>query len=139
MNYRILAVLLSLLISVILESSLVSFPLLVLISCMIFFLNSSKESFFLIFIASLILDSLRVLPIGANPIFIFIVFLVLDLYRKNFETADVNPVIFLILVSLLVYAMLAGYFPGIVFFIIFAVTAVILLRFANLIRANRSL
>ena len=123
MKYRIILFSLLLSASVIIESSFVPFPLFVLASLMIFFLDASKWPFFLILILSLIFDSLRVFPTGATSIFIFTSLLIIDLYKRNFETADLHFVIFLWFVSLLIYAMLAGYSLGIIFFIIFAVFA----------------
>ncbi|OGH11219.1 MAG: hypothetical protein A2857_02315 [Candidatus Levybacteria bacterium RIFCSPHIGHO2_01_FULL_36_15] len=104
-----------LLVSVVLESTLISFPLFLILSIILFLLDNSVKTMFYIFFMSLILDSVHAERVGVSAIFIFTSFLLLNFYKKGFEITDLKAVVFVIFISSFLYSKVVGYNPGFIF------------------------
>lgn len=106
-----------------LESFFFPIPLVVLASVILFFYEKSARSLWWIFLASLLLDSMRASSFGATAVFIFMVIVFFLLYEKLFEMKGYYLVGVLSVMFLFLYAYLFSYevvyiFYGIIVFLV---------------------
>lgn len=117
MNFR-LYLTMALFLALLIESTFSFFPLVLIFSYLLFFIWENFRVFLIIFIATFILDSLRVVNFGVTPLFLFTSLLVLLLYRKTFTLQDPRIIFALILIFGIIYSVIVGYGTNIIFSII---------------------
>lgn len=122
----------SLVISLFIESSYSFFPLVVVFSCLLilislhdnegrvfdvnsFFNSEGFKIFSFVFLVALILDSLRVVAFGITPIFLFGSFFILLMYKKTFGLSDPRVLFAMVLLIGIVYSKIVGYESNVIF------------------------
>lgn len=98
-----------LIVSMIAESSLVSFPFFLIASIMYFLYDNSLQNMMIVFMSALALDVLVLSPIGSHALFIFITFFVMTLYKKSYESDTVWFLIIFGLLAILFYQVVFSY------------------------------
>jgi len=105
---RVILILL-LLSSVVLETSIVSFPFVLITSIMYFLSDDSWFGLITIFFASIILDSLSVSMLGSHGVFIFITLLIMSIYKKNYNLSTIWPLVFFGYAASFIYLFIFSY------------------------------
>lgn len=91
------------------ESSMVSFPLFLILGLTALSLDRSFNISFFLFLGGLVVDSLRGMPFGSTPFFIFVTMLILFLYEKYFGSRDIMVIIVVFLIAVIIYSILLSY------------------------------
>lgn len=98
-----------LLLALILDSTLISLPLLFGFCILLYILYPDMASVVLIFLAGLAIDILRMAPIGSTSFAMIITCGFIYLYRNTFELRDLQFVVILPFVFAYIYAALFNY------------------------------
>ena len=115
--------------SLILETTIFSFPLVVIFSLFLFLLFPSIGVFVSIFMVGLLLDSIKAGMLGTTPLFLFLFFLILTVYQKVFNFKDSLTVLIFIFLATVVYAYIFAYSINIFSYLLFF--ALLLLSIRN--------
>lgn len=118
-----------LILSCFLETTVVSFPLVVICSFFLFILFPSLKIFAAIFAAGLLLDSLKAGNVGATPLFLFCVFLLLTLYQKVFNFKDLETLVFFIFAGAILYSYLFLYSVNLFTYALFFAVLLLAVRY----------
>lgn len=95
--------------SLLLESTVIGFPLVLVFSIILFLNDESKKTLVYIFFASFLLDAVRAETVGASALFIFTVLLLMDFYKRNFEVRDMKLMLLMNAIATIAYAKVFGY------------------------------
>lgn len=106
----------SLFVSVLIESVFISFPLVIILSILLYLTDSSSKYLLYIFFISILLDVLRVEQLGLTSLFIFISLFLIDIYKRSFEVTDMKFITLITLLSTYLYAKIADYNFNIIFY-----------------------
>lgn len=87
-THLIILLLCMLLLAVVLETTIINFPFIVICGLGIAVYFKKLSAYVLVFILGIVLDSLRVSHFGVTPIFIFGALLAIFLYEKYFGSND---------------------------------------------------
>lgn len=110
-------------IALLIETTIISFPFVLLISLMLVIMFRNVPSYVSALILGVAIDSMRVAEFGITPLFIFGVAAFLYLYEKYFGSKDIAIVAFVVIVAGFLYSYLSHYsmeFVTIVFAIVIA-------------------
>lgn len=109
--------------SLFLESTLIVFPVFLIISVLLFVLFPKIPVLVGVFLGSIILDILKVTTIGFTALFIFTIFLVLNIYIKSVDIKDFKVVLIITFISSIAYSYLSSYSVNlIIYLLIFGIT-----------------
>ncbi len=120
-----------LVLSLFLETTLFSFPLVVVTALLLYIFFPKTETLFMVFMIGLLLDALKVSQFGITPLFLMGVFLLLNFYKRYFEPKDllfVTPFVFL---CAFIYALLVSYAVSITFYSLLFVQALMVVLYAR--------
>ena len=115
--------------SLILETTFFSFPLVVIFSLFLFILFPSVGILITIFIAGLFLDNVKAGMLGGTPLFLFLYFLFLTVYQKVFNFKDSLTVILFIFLATVVYAYIFTYSVNIFSYVLFFALLIFPIRY----------
>ena len=115
--------------SLILETTFFSFPLVIIFSLFLFILFPSVGILITIFIVGLLLDSVKAGILGATPLFLFLYFLLLTVYQKVFNFKDSLTVILFIFLATVVYAYIFTYSVNIFSYVLFFALLIFPIRY----------
>lgn len=118
MAIRILFIML-LILSLFIETTLISFPLFVFFSILFFFFSRQLRDALIIFFLGFVLDAARVAPFGFTSLYLSLTFLLLGSDASFFNIQDVWFFAFLVFVVTVLYGFLSGYSFIPVFYIVF--------------------
>ena len=105
--------------SLLIETTIFSFPLVVIFSLFLFILFPTIGVLVSIFMVGLLLDSVKAGILGTTPLFLFLSFLVLTIYQKVFNFKDSLTVLFFIFLTAVVYAHIFTYSINIFSYVLF--------------------
>ena len=106
-----------------LETTIFSFPTVAIISIILYIYFPDVSTLLIIFIATLILDMLRLTPIPATFIFLILGFAAIEYFRKSLDFSDVKSTMLIVFIGAFVYARLFEYYPSVLFYgVIFVLT-----------------
>ena len=105
--------------SLLIETTIFSFPLVVIFSLFLFILFPTIGVLVSIFMVGLLLDSVKAGILGTTPLFLFLSFLVLTIYQKVFNFKDSLTVLFFIFLTAVVYAYIFTYSINIFSYVLF--------------------
>ena len=115
--------------SLILETTFFSFPLVIIFSLFLFILFPSVGILITIFIAGLLLDSVKAGMLGETTLFLFLFFLILTVYQKVFNFKDSLTVILFIFLATIVYAYIFTYSVNIFSYVLFFALLIFPIRY----------
>jgi len=115
--------------SLILETTIFSFPLVVILSLCLFILFPSIGVLISIFVVGLLLDSVKAGILGVTPLFLFLYFLILTVYQKVFNFKDSLTILLFIFLPTVVYAHISTYSINIFSYLLFFVLLFLLIRY----------
>ena len=115
--------------SLILETTIFSFPLVVIFSLFLFILFPSIGVFVSIFMVGLLLDSIKAGMLGTTPLFLFLFFLILTVYQKVFNFKDTLTILIFIFLATVVYAYIFAYSINIFSYLLFFVLLLLSIRY----------
>lgn len=117
-------------VSLLIDSTLISFPLLFILCLLNYILYSDIKSLVTGFFVLTLLDILRVSQIGLMPAFFLVTCLLLNLYKKNFEIKDFKMVIFFLFVASISFAAIFNYSPNIfIYILVYGVASLVFVYF----------
>lgn len=93
----------------ILEATILPFPFVFLLSCVLFIFLESASSMTIIFLGALFLDSLAFNHIGMTAVYIGLFFLLLVVMEKLFSLSESWVLAILIIIGVEIYRRLVGY------------------------------
>lgn len=117
MNTRLIISLL-LFVSLFIETSLVAFPFIFILSVITYILFPDLKTFMTVFLIGLGLDILKASPVGATPLVIFSSFSLLDLVRRVFELKDYKIIILILFIMSLIYSKVFSYTDNLLIYIL---------------------
>lgn len=94
---------------VLLESTVIAFPLLLICSIITFMLFPGVRTIITIFFAAFALDVLKMNNIGLTPLIIFAVIFVLSFNDKLFDIRDYAYIFGVVVIGVIVYAIVMNY------------------------------
>ena len=114
-------------ISLFFELTLVPFPIVFLVSLVLYILYPKVRTVIFASIAGLLLDILNVSLPGFTPLAILISFLIIDLYKKAFDIRDWRVLFIILFISTYIYAKIFSYSSNLLLFIlVFGTTGIII-------------
>lgn len=116
MNFKYIIFIL-IFISLFLETSLISFPLVLTLSLLCYMLYPQVSTVVFVFFAGLILDSLNLAPIGTTSFAILISFSVVEAIKSTFTLSDYRLIILVLFAGSYVYALLFQYNANILIYV----------------------
>ncbi|HVT00942.1 MAG TPA: hypothetical protein VHE53_01755 [Patescibacteria group bacterium] len=114
------------------ESSLISLPIVFILCLITYFLYPEISTIIFVFFIGLILDTLRITPIGLSSLAIIASIGIVELIKNAIEFKDIKLITTFLFVASYIYARLFSYSPNIlVYFLIFLFSFVIFSYFIN--------
>lgn len=104
-----LALFLILFFSLFFESTIVTFPLVLIFSVLLYILYPDYKTIILGFLCGVILDIIKVSQVGATSTIILLSFLTLSLIKKGFEIKDYKTIILFLFASSFIYSKYFSY------------------------------
>ena len=104
----------TLIVSLVLDSTLISLPLVAAICILMYLLYPDIATLVIIFLAGLVIDSLRLAPLGATSLFLVVSCASIYLYENTFELKDLTFAVILLFIFTNIYGLLFGYGVNIV-------------------------
>lgn len=101
--------LLAMFFSLFFESTLFSFPLFFIISLLLIYIKRDLIFYIAIFVMGVVLDMIRMSPLGITPLCIFASYLVLYGYEKYFGSKDIIIAVFIAVISWFLYSYFLHY------------------------------
>ncbi|PIT89209.1 MAG: hypothetical protein COU27_01550 [Candidatus Levybacteria bacterium CG10_big_fil_rev_8_21_14_0_10_36_7] len=101
------------------EGSIISFPIIFLLSIILFMLFPNNKTFITIFLISIIADSLYLRPLGISSLILFAIFLFFNLYKNIFEMKNYLLIAFSSTFFTFMYAYFFSYSTNIILHLIF--------------------
>lgn len=96
-------------ISAVLESTILPFPLVCLLSCLLYVSFGGASSLAIIFLGGVLLDTLAIHHLGFTPLFLCLLFFVFVSLEKLFSLSESWVLAILIFMGVEVYRRLSGY------------------------------
>src|SRR5581483_6227645 len=96
-------------ISLIFETTLYQFPLIYILSFLLFFQFQTLESILIIFFATLILDAVKLAPFGMTTVFTIIALVIYSIDILNFDRTNYRVMMVYLFGTSVLYGFLAGY------------------------------
>lgn len=119
-----------LLASLVIETTVITFPLVYITLLILYILYPDSLSVILGFIAGLVLDSLKLTPIGVSSIVIMTSFGLLELYSRFFELRDPKIAILGISISSFIFSKMFSYTADLLLYIfIFGIAGFLVVYF----------
>lgn len=113
--------------SLIFETTIFSFPAITILSLILYIYYPDFSSLIVIFVATLILDMLRLIPIPTSFIFLILLFIAIDYLRRSLDFADVKSTMLIVFIGAFVYARLFEYYPSVLLYgLVFVLTFFVL-------------
>ena len=94
---------------VLLESTIISFPLVLVASVIAFVLFPEIKTLVVIFLAAFVLDSVRLHMIGITPLVIFAIIFILNFNREFFDIRDYVYLLAVVILGVIVYSHIMDY------------------------------
>lgn len=98
-----------LLLAILLQTTVISFPLFIIFSIILYILYPELDSVFIIFVGAVILDILQITPIGATALFVISFLLIINFAQKFFNTRDYKSILLIIFIASIAYALIFSY------------------------------
>lgn len=117
MNIRIWLLIL-LFISLFIDSTLVSFPLVFILSVYLLMLFKKKRVYIIVFLTTLVLDALRVEPLGVSAIAVFATSFLISLYSRQLHAADIFFLTVFIFGASFIYGNFVGYSSSVLLYLL---------------------
>ncbi len=117
MNAKII-LLLCLILSLLFQTTLVSFPLYIIFSILLFILYPEWDMVLVIFLGALVLDMLQVVQLGSSAVFILVALLITSFAQKFFNTKDYKSVLAILFLATITYATIFSYSINILLYLI---------------------
>lgn len=131
MSYK-LTLLILLFIALILDSTLISLPLVAALCILMYLLYNDLATLIIIFVSGIIIDSLSLQTIGSTSLFLLLTCLVIYIYKNIFELKDMRLVVLFLFLSTYIYALIFGYSSNIfIYLILFALAQSLVYYFTN--------
>lgn len=108
-EHLIVAFVLCAILALVLETTIVGFPFIVLMGLALVFWFKNTQAAIAALILGLCIDSLRVSHFGITALFIFTAMALIHLYEKYFGSRDVVVAVFVTMAAGLIYSYLANY------------------------------
>ncbi|HRN96075.1 MAG TPA: hypothetical protein PLD54_01375 [Candidatus Levybacteria bacterium] len=115
-----------LLLLLLIESTLISYPFVFILIFLLFMRYQTISTLIIVLVVSIMLDALRVIPVGTTAIFSFAVFFVLFLYNRSIKLGEMILLFVAGFLTTLVYSYIAQYPINLVLhFLVFAALFVV--------------
>jgi len=108
MNIRYVLLFL-LVLAVFIDSTIVSFPFVFIISVFLLMLFKKKRVYLFVFLSTLIFDSLSTNPLGVTTVGVFATSFLISMYSRQLHAADIFFLTVFIFIASFVYGNFAGY------------------------------
>ena len=95
--------------AVLLQTTIISFPLFIIFSIILYILYPEVDMILAIFIGSVILDILQLTPIGSTALFVISIFVLINITQKFFNTRDYKTILLIIFIASVLYAFIFSY------------------------------
>jgi len=99
----------AMLFSLFFESTFFSFPLFFIVSLLLIYIKRDLIYYIAIFVMGLLLDMMRMSPLGITPLCIFASYLLLYGYEKYFGSKDILVAIFIAVIAWFLYSYFLHY------------------------------
>ncbi len=117
---------LSILVSLFFETTIIPFPLVFIISALAYILYPELIIVIVSFVAAFILDVIKLSPVGLTPMVIILTFGVVEIFKRAYETRDPKFILLFLIVGSFIFAKFFSYNPNLFIYIaLFGATGVI--------------